>query len=381
MKKLLFSLAVATVALSSCKKEETNTVPNWDGDVLKGDLTTEVTLQADIEYKLEGTLSVKDGGVLRIPAGTVIKAKKGFAQYVIVERGGKIYAEGSSTNPITFTSAEANPAAADWGGLIINGYAPISGATSGTEAATEVNNDLLYGGTNTEDNSGVLNYVILEYTGARSNADVEHNGLTLNAVGSGTKIQNLYIPHGADDGVEFFGGSVNVKNLLVVNPDDDMFDVTQGWTGTLDNAYGVWEANYVSTENDPRGVEADGNLDGKGPDHVDQSNFKMMNITIENNATGADVYMHDAIKVRRGATATLTNILVKGSGTVKDLIDLTDSKGDGTTATTISVTNALDNALTGSEVVHPAAGNASVEVKAGNTGANTAAFVWTGYFN
>jgi len=75
-------------------------------------------------------------------------------------------------------------------------------------------------------------------------------------VGSGTKIENIYVPNGSDDGVEFFGGTVNVKNLLVVNPDDDMFDFTQGYKGTLENAYGIWEAGYTSSESDPRGIEA-----------------------------------------------------------------------------------------------------------------------------
>lgn len=125
-----------------------------------------------------------------------------------------------------------------------------------------MNSAYTYGGNNPSDNSGVITYLILGNTGARSSADVEHNGLTLNGVGNGTKIENLYIYDGADDGIEFFGGSVNVKNLLVVNSDDDMFDFTQGYNGTLENAYGIWEVGYVSSESD-RGIEADGNLDGK----------------------------------------------------------------------------------------------------------------------
>ena len=127
----------------------------------------------------------------------------------------------------------------------------------------------------------MITYLILGHTGARSSADVEHNGLTLNGVGNGTKIENLYIFDGADDGIEFFGGSVNVKNLLVVNSDDDMFDFTQGYNGTLENAYGIWEVGYVSSESDPRGIEADGNLDGKFKDHPNQSNFTVKNMTIE----------------------------------------------------------------------------------------------------
>ncbi|MBM6677017.1 hypothetical protein H6A07_09780, partial [Olsenella uli] len=87
-----------------------------------------------------------------------------------------------------------------------------------------------YGGDQNNDNSGVLTYVSILYSGARSSADIEHNGLTLNGVGAGTTIENIYIAEGADDGIEFFGGSVNVSNLLVVNCDDDCFDFTQGYS-------------------------------------------------------------------------------------------------------------------------------------------------------
>src|SRR5690606_7453465 len=152
------------------------------------------------------------------------------------------------------------------------------------------------------DNSGVIEYLFLEYTGAKSSADIEHNGLTLNGVGNGTKIENIYIPYGSDDAVEFFGGAVNVKNLLVVNSDDDMFDVTQGWSGTLDNAYGVWKSGYTSTESDPRGAELDGNLDGNTPGDANQSDFFFKNITIVNESA---FEMQDAIKVRRGAKANI----------------------------------------------------------------------------
>ena len=213
----------------------------------------------------------------------------------------------------------------------------------------------------------------LLYTGARSSADIEHNGLTLNAVGNGTVIENLYIADGADDAIEFFGGSVNVTGLLAVNCDDDMFDFTQGYCGTLKNCYGRWEAGFTSTEEDPRGVEADGNLDGNGADHTPQSDFTIENMTIENLSEAAE--MVDAIKIRRGAKATIKNALVIGSGAVDDLVDLTDGKGDAQATTSISVTNRLTSTLTGEEVK----GEGEVTVAEGNTGASAADFGWTGY--
>ena len=208
---------------------------------------------------------------------------------------------------------------------------------------------------------------------------MEHNGLTLNGVGGGTKIENIYIPEGSDDGIEFFGGSVNVKNLLVVNSDDDMFDFTQGYSGTLENAYGVWEKGFTSSESDPRGIEADGNLDGGFPAHTPQSNFTVRNMTIDlrlDHNADKTTQMQDVIKVRRGAKATIINALVKGTGSVGDLIDLSDGKGVGDPTSSISLTNALSNPI-GGKVVNGIGPNAKVE--AGNNGCETAIFAWTKY--
>jgi hypothetical protein len=134
----------------------------------------------------------------------------------------------------------------------------------------------------------------------------------------------------ADDGIEFFGGSVNVSNLLVVNADDDMFDFTQGYKGTLTNAYGIWETGFTSSESDPRGIEADGNFDGNYQGQTDQSDFTVNNVTFDLRlAPGTTVatQMMDLIKIRREAKAVITNALVKGTGTVVDLVDFSDSKG------------------------------------------------------
>lgn len=371
MKKLLFFLSIVTLIFAGCSDDDEPSGPDVPtGSELKGDITTDTELDASVVYNLNGTLSVKNGATLTIPAGTVIKATSGFSSYLIVEQGGKLIANGTASNPITFTSAESSPAAGDWGGLIINGFAPIAGGGTGS---TEIDTSIPYGGNDASDNSGSLSYVILAYTGAQSTESIEHNGLTLDAVGSGTTINNLYIYEGADDAVEFFGGSVSVSNLLAVNCDDDMFDVTQGWSGTLDNAYGVWENGYTSTEGDPRGVEADGNLDGDFPNQSGQSDFTMSNITIQN---ASDYLMEDGIKIRRGAIANITNALIMG-GTAKDLIDLTDGAGNANTATSISLT--ADKAAYTSNEIHLDGTYANVMIEDGNTGANSGAFGWTNY--
>ena len=369
----------SVMSFSACSDDDTPQTPPGGGEGnanLIGSISGVRTLSADTTYTLTGTLIVAEGGTLNIPAGTTIKAKSGFASYILVDRGGKIFANGTADAPITFEADAENAGSGYWGGLIINGRAPISGeSASGNEGATEINNEYRYGGTNPGDNSGVLSYVQIFNSGARSSGDIEHNGLTLNAVGSGTQISNIYIADGADDAIEFFGGSVNVSNLLAVNCEDDMFDFTQGYCGTLANCHGIWEEGFISDEEDPRGVEADGNLDGNGPTHTPQSNFTINGMTIETRSE--DCALVDAIKVRRGAKATIQNAVVKGQGLVEDLVDLTDSKGTGDAASTISVSNELGQAISGSETK----GDGQINVASGNTGADDSVFGWSGYTN
>ena len=382
---LAFAAMASAVTLTSCSDDDNGDGGNGGGNggggqagqtvQLGGRLTESLTLDASNQYILSGALIVPEGMTLTIPAGTTVRAQQGFGNYVLVERGGKIMANGTADKPVVFTANSDNATSGFWGGLIINGRAPISGAAAGTEGLTEINNDYRYGGTDAADNSGVLSYVELHYTGARNTADIEHNGLTLNAVGSGTTISNICIANGADDAIEFFGGSVNVSNLLAVDCDDDMFDFTQGYTGTLSNCYGRWTASFTSTEEDPRGVEADGNLDGNGPDHIGQSDFRIENMTIVNNASAQA--MQDAIKIRRGATAHITNALVSGSGEIQNVIDLTDGKGGAGSATEISLTVAAAN-VSDSQVKADGQYD-GVRIESGRTGCPTGIFGWTGY--
>ena len=367
------------MSLTSCSDDDNNDGGGGGqtGATVEIGGTVEGTMRLDAtkEYHLTSTLVVPDGATLEIPAGTTIKAAQGFDKYILVAQGGKIDARGTADNPIIFTADADNATSGYWGGLIINGKAPLSGASAGTVGATEIDNNQPYGGTDASDNSGVIEYVELLYTGARSSADIEHNGLTLNGVGNGTTINNIYIAEGADDAIEFFGGTVNVTNLLAVNCDDDCFDFTQGYSGTLTNCYGIWESGFTSTEEDPRGVEADGNLDGLGSDHTPQSNFTIKNMTIENLATATS--MQDAIKVRRGAKATIENALVAGSGNIEELVDLNDGKGTGDAGCVINVTKNATNVDSDVNDKNPA--GATINITSGNTGCPADIFGWTGY--
>ena len=389
MKKLSVSiLATVAILLSSCSldndDENQGIIPGTEvtSQSLAGNLTTDLRLTSGIAHNLIGALLVKDGATLTIDAGTRINALAGGTDvYILVEKGGKIIADGTADNPIVFTSNATNPQPGDWGGIILNGKAPLSRqAGSESNSAAEVNAAILYGGAISEDNSGILNYVKIEYTGARIDDEAEHNGLTLNAVGAGTVISNIAILNGDDDGIEFFGGTVNATNILVVNAKDDMFDFTQGYVGNCTNLYGVRENGYTAVTSDPRGIEADGNLDGNTPTDIDQSLFTIDKITIINNASGVD--MSDGIKVRRGATATITNAYLSlGSGaTYSDLVDLTDGKGDGTDAISITGNANTANGLDITDIKNTTSGGASVSITAATTGgADSSVFAWSGY--
>ena len=389
MKKLsVCILATVAILLSSCSldndDENQGIIPGTEvtSQNLAGNLTTDLRLTSGIAHNLIGALLVKDGATLTIDAGTRINALAGGTDvYILVEKGGKIIADGTADNPIVFTSNATNPQPGDWGGIILNGKAPLSRqAGSESNSAAEVNAAILYGGAISEDNSGILNYVKIEYTGARIDDEAEHNGLTLNAVGAGTVISNIAILNGDDDGIEFFGGTVNATNILVVNAKDDMFDFTQGYVGNCTNLYGVRENGYTAVTSDPRGIEADGNLDGNTPTDIDQSLFTIDKITIINNASGVD--MSDGIKVRRGATATITNAYLSlGTGaTYSDLVDLTDGKGDGTDAISITGNANTANGLDITDIKNTTSGGASVSITAATTGgADSSVFAWSGY--
>lgn len=383
MKKLLVSvLTISGLIFTGCSNDDSTPTPTGPSTTnLSGNLFENLTLQNNgNDYILNGALFVKDGATLTIEPGVTVKALAGGTDvYIIVEKGGKLIANGTAASPIKFTSNAANPSAGDWGGIILNGRAPLSrqnGATS--NAATEVNAGIFFGGTIPTDNSGIINYVILEYTGARIDDESEHNGLTLNGVGSGTTLSNIFIKNGDDDGIEFFGGTVNASNILVVNAKDDMFDYTQGYAGTCSNLYGIREAGYIAVTSDPRGIEADGNLDGNTPTDINQSIFTINGVTIINNAA---VEMSDAIKIRRGATATVSGAYValgSATSTYGDFVDLEDSRGNATAATTITVVGNSANGLDITDNKNTPA--ATINATNGTTSSvSTSLFAWTGY--
>ncbi len=402
MKAFMMAAAlVASMGMIACDPEEGPEPPTpptenvWEGNDLKGNVPAgEISLVASTVYTLSAPLFVPDGATLNIPAGTRIQAAAGD-KYILVEMGGRINIKGTASAPVVMTAGVPNAGPGYWGGLVINGRAPLAGGE--TNVDTEINAAYKYGGTDADDSSGEITYLVLEYTGYAISSSIEHNGLTLNAVGKGTKIENVYIPNGGDDGIEFFGGSVDVTGLLVVNSDDDMFDFTRGYNGTLKNAYGIWEAGYTSSESDPSGIEADGNFDGDSAGHSAQSDFAVENVTFDlrlayvagDNARR----MQSVMRIRRGATARISNALVKGSGRAETLINLQDGKGGANKNSSVSLTSSLTTAadadlkfcsaeqVAGGEVNDgsSAADYPNVGTTGGNTGCPVTGFAWTGY--
>ncbi len=383
----LFLLFAAVLTISSCSEDDPAPVEQKDGIIedmddpdlivsdLQGEITGDITLAASDNWILTGALVVADGGKLTIEAGTTIKAAAGGTDvYIAVERNGTISAVGTAAAPIKITSNAATPASGDWGGLLLMGNASITG---GASAVTEVV-DFIYGGDDDADDSGDLAYLILEYTGARINGEKEFNGLTLYGVGSGTTINNIFINYGDDDAIEFFGGTVNISKLLVVNAKDDMFDYTQGYRGTATDVYMVRESGFTAVTSDPRGIEGDGNLDGLTPGLSPQSNPTITNMTIENRSTAE---FSDVVKVRRGSSASFTNIHVIWSATSPapgDFVDFEDGAGHAAGTASVNISGTGVNLATDDNKPGTNMGTITIANPA-NTGCSSSLFAWTGF--
>ncbi|MGQ1928053.1 hypothetical protein [Ornithobacterium rhinotracheale] len=254
-------------------------------------------LTADKSWKLSGPLLVGDGATLTIDAGTTITASGGTSSYLAVAQGGKIFINGTAQKPVIFTASEKKA----WGGIVVCGKASIN---TGASSTSEVGN-LPYGGTNDADNSGVIKYVQIKHAGARFTSEKEFNGLSLFGVGNGTVIEGVSVIDGADDGIEFFGGTVNVSKVVSINNEDDAIDWTDGWRGTLTDAYARRDLNNIGN----RGIEADNNKNNN--DASPRSNPTLRNITLVGHASTQDEKEGTNL-FRVGTYATLDNVVVSG---------------------------------------------------------------------
>lgn len=210
-------------------------------------------------YMLKGWVYIEAGSTLTIPAGTIIKGDKDTKAALIVKPGGKLYAQGTSTSPIVFTSAQAkgNRKPGDWGGIILCGRAKNNRTTMDIEGGPNVS----HGGNDDNDNSGVLSYVRVEFAGYPFQPDQEINGITFGSVGKGTKVDHLQVSYCNDDSYEWFGGSVDCKYLVAYHGWDDDFDTDNGFSGNLQFLLGVRHPKIADTSLS-NGFESDNNADG-----------------------------------------------------------------------------------------------------------------------
>lgn len=325
-------LSVLTISLSSCGGDdngpkatcfdgiqngnETGIDCGGDCEPCKGSfdksgiLTADETWTSNNIYNLSGKVVVDNGVTLTIEPGTIIKGKKGtgsLASALIVARGGKLMAQGTSDQPIIFTSVDDNIEVGQtagtnlnendnalWGGLIVLGKA--KGSFKGDVTETQIEGipagDTfgLYGGDDNSDNSGVLQYISIRHGGALIGEGNEINGLTLGAVGSGTVIENIEIVGNLDDGVEFFGGTVSPKNILVWAQGDDGLDIDQAFNGTISNSM------VIEGDTSDHGLEID------GPEGSYEAQFTLNNITLKGNTTTSKGEYADYRSDAMGAT-------------------------------------------------------------------------------
>ncbi|KAF2520097.1 hypothetical protein E0W68_02425 [Flavobacterium salilacus subsp. salilacus] len=252
MKKLLLSmLAISALAVTSCSSDDDSNNNNNNGNVIEGTVITG-TITEDLfvpkgDYTLRGTVLVEDGATLTIEKGstiTVTSADESTGINVLmVKQGGKLVAEGTAQEPIIFTSeGQGAGEGGDWGGIVLHGRATINGTD--TNPLSEAG-QLPYSGTNDADSSGSLKYVRVEYAGVpSSDGQFEYNAFSFFACGSGTIVQNCEAYKGADDGFEFYGGTVSATNLIAIDMEDDSIDWDQGYRGTLTNI-AVYQSNNI----------------------------------------------------------------------------------------------------------------------------------------
>jgi hypothetical protein len=278
--------------------------------VMSGTYTSDVRLSSNFEYIVSGPVFIGGDNVnpasLTVDPGVTTYGESG-ADFIRVSRGSKIHVNGTAAAPVIMTGAidaqaDANTTGA-WGGLVINGNAPLNGCTAGTvicQAEGEGNSGT-YGGNNPTESSGNLNYLIIKYAGFEISPGNELNGLTLNAVGSGTLIDYVQVHNGSDDGFETFGGTVNAKHLVLTGNDDDSLDWQKGWTGKAQHVL------VIQKTIGDRGIEADNNSAAR--DSLPRSKPQIANLTIIGSGSNGN-----GIKLRDGTAGNIFNTVVKGSG-------------------------------------------------------------------
>lgn len=314
----LASIFMSALFVTSCGSDDAVTPtpvdPGSDIVELVGNLetTAQLNLTKDKKYLVKGQVFVRTGKTLNIQAGTVILGDKATKGTLVIDRGGKIEAVGTATEPIVMTSslAPGTRDRGDWGGLVILGNAPVNQPDPAIEGISPA---VIFGGNVNNDNSGTLKYVRVEFAGIELTPNNETNSITMGGVGSGTTLEYCQVSFGGDDGFEWFGGSVNGKYLISFASWDDSFDVDFGYTGV--NQFGL-EVRYPSfaDQSGSNSFECD-----NGPnDNVTEllttgvfTNFTCVGPRVTNTQSINANYQH-SLDLRRRTAVTIANSVFIG---------------------------------------------------------------------
>jgi len=320
MKKILFgTLAlVSLLSVTSCVKvnfdeEGTNVTPtDPTSNVISGTISSS-RFYAKGKYVLKGYVYVTEGATLTFEAGSVIQSDITEKGALIIERGGKLIAEGKANNPIVFTSGKpiGQRAPGDWGGIILLGKAPTNRPLD-PGPTIEGGVGRKYGGTDPNDESGILRYVRIEFAGIAAEPGSEINGLTLGGVGAGTIIENVQVSFGNDDAYEFFGGTVNAKNLVAFATADDDFDFDFGYTGKIQFAISMRKPDFVDAGDAGNGIECDNDASGTTAAPFTRPQLSNFTFVGPNNAAGTASNHNYANRWRRRAQFVLRNSILVG---------------------------------------------------------------------
>jgi hypothetical protein len=293
LKSSLVLLACAGMVFTSCDKDEEPSVVGQAYDLGDGSTSFEITkdlvLSYPNTYHLKGFVYVTEGATLTIQPGVIVKGDKDTKGTLIVERGGKLIADGTKARPIVFTSAmgKGSRKPGDWGGLILLGKAPNNQSEMTIEGGVRSK----HGGTDADDNSGILRYLRIEFAGIEYGTDNEINGLTLGSVGRGTTIDYVQVTQSGDDAFEWFGGTVNASHLIAYRTWDDDFDSDNGYSGRVQYALSVRDPQ-TGDKSASNGFESDNNANGTAIEPYTTASFA--NVSVFGPVTNPSNYVDQA---------------------------------------------------------------------------------------
>jgi hypothetical protein len=307
MKKFLLGLAViGSLITTGCGSDDSTTVNPPATGTISGTIATDTEF-AYGNYTLQGIVKVASGVTVTFEKGSTITCSKTTGDNaLVVLKGGKLIINGTASEPVVFTEASKVPGS--WGGIIMYGDAPINAIGGVATATSEDGNNQSYGGNNPTHNGGALHYVRVEYAGAKlADGTKENNAYTFYSVGSGTTLDHLVAYKGADDGYEFFGGTVSATNLISYGNYDDAFDWQDGWQGQNNSN---WYAYQEVKGNFGMEIEACSNNNAYFP--------KVTNVTLKRAAGTtpevAGAIEIDAFQFKKEGNGDFSNIIIDGYG-------------------------------------------------------------------